>query len=90
VLIGILIDCGSFAFVCQLLEFSALQLGGPLVWILRSPHGEATAWDSGPFGPACSVSLRGQRAARGPASPQKNNCVLTSFLPLCTFGCFPR
>jgi len=47
-------------------------------------------WDSGPFGPACSVSLRRQRGARGPASPQKDNCVLTSCLPLCAFGCFPR
>jgi len=28
-------------------------------------------WDSGPFGPACSDSLRGQRGARGSASPQK-------------------
>ena len=29
-------------------------------------------WDSGPFGPACSYSLRGHWGTRGPASPQKN------------------
>ena len=34
-------------------------------------------WDSGPFGPACSDSLRGQRGARGSASPQK----ITAFSP---------
>jgi len=53
-LVGISIDCGSFAFACQLLELSALQEGGPLVWIPRSLLGEATVWDSSPFGPACS------------------------------------
>jgi len=35
-------------------------------------------WDSGPFGPACSDSLRGQRGARGPSSPQKTT---TAFSP---------
>jgi len=87
---GILIDCGSYALACQLLEISALQKGDPLVWNPRSPVGEATVWDSGPFGSARSESLRVQRGARGPASPEKIDCVLTSVLPLCVFGWFSR
>jgi len=87
-LVGIMIDCGSLTFDCQLLDIYALPYGGPLVWIPRPPLGEATVWDSGPFGPACSHNIRGQRGARGPASPQKHICVLTTLLPLCGFGSF--
>jgi len=40
----------------------------PRRWVLQ----EVNVWDPRPFGPACSDSLRGQRGARGPASPQKD------------------